>query len=136
VPTSKRPQINNVQYLRIPSRILKGVSHEEVVNDEAWQSDVNLECMECRYTQISYIAARVWQSHPRHADLKKVSNRKRPSTQKYLAGPLDAHPMGRPSFPMLNPIKVFRAGEGDDEAEGRSNDLTRTTTKLKEGLAT
>jgi hypothetical protein len=33
VPTLKRPQINDVQYPRIPSRILKGVSHEEVVND-------------------------------------------------------------------------------------------------------
>jgi hypothetical protein len=33
VPTSKRSQSNNVQYLRIPSRILKDASHEEVVND-------------------------------------------------------------------------------------------------------
>jgi hypothetical protein len=33
VPTSKRPQINDVQYLRILSRILKGVSHEEVGDD-------------------------------------------------------------------------------------------------------
>jgi hypothetical protein len=32
VPTSKRPQVDDVQYLRIPSRILKGVSNEEVVN--------------------------------------------------------------------------------------------------------
>jgi hypothetical protein len=32
VPTSKRPQINYAQYPRIPSRILKGASHEEVVN--------------------------------------------------------------------------------------------------------
>jgi hypothetical protein len=31
--TSKRPQINDVQYLRIPSRILKGVLHEEVADD-------------------------------------------------------------------------------------------------------
>jgi hypothetical protein len=30
----------------------------------------------------------VWQSHLRHADLRKVSNQKRPSTQKHLAGPL------------------------------------------------
>jgi hypothetical protein len=30
VPTSKRSQINFAQYPRIPSRILKGVSHEEV----------------------------------------------------------------------------------------------------------
>jgi hypothetical protein len=33
VPTSKRPQINVVQYLRIPSRILKDVSNEEVIDD-------------------------------------------------------------------------------------------------------
>jgi hypothetical protein len=33
VLTSKRPQINNVQYPRIPSNILKGASHEEVVDD-------------------------------------------------------------------------------------------------------
>jgi hypothetical protein len=52
------------QYPRIPSKVLKGTSHEEVVddvaaevvNDEAWQSDVNLERMECRDTQISCIA--------------------------------------------------------------------------------
>jgi hypothetical protein len=55
--------------------------------------------MECRDIQISCIAARVWQSHSRHADLRKVSNRKCPSTQKYLAGPLGAHATGRPSFP-------------------------------------
>jgi hypothetical protein len=68
MPTSKRPQFNYAQYPRIPSRILKGASHEEVVdyvvavvfeiNDEAWQSDVNLERMECRDTQISCIAAK------------------------------------------------------------------------------
>jgi hypothetical protein len=33
VPTSKRPQINTVQYPRIPKKILKGASHEEVVDD-------------------------------------------------------------------------------------------------------
>jgi hypothetical protein len=33
VPTSKRPQVDDVQYLRIPSRISKGASHEEVVDD-------------------------------------------------------------------------------------------------------
>jgi Flp pilus assembly protein protease CpaA len=32
VPTSKRPQINDVQYLRISNRILKIVLHEEVVS--------------------------------------------------------------------------------------------------------
>jgi hypothetical protein len=33
MPTSKRPQIINIQYLRTPSRILKGVLNEEVVDD-------------------------------------------------------------------------------------------------------
>jgi hypothetical protein len=31
MPASKRPQINNVQYPRIPNRISKCVSHEEVI---------------------------------------------------------------------------------------------------------
>jgi hypothetical protein len=34
VPTSKRPQIINGQYPRIPSKILKGTTYEEVVDDE------------------------------------------------------------------------------------------------------
>jgi hypothetical protein len=54
VPTSKRPQIRNVQYPRIPNRILKGVlstmKHSTMM--------FNLECMEYRDTQISCIAAR------------------------------------------------------------------------------
>jgi hypothetical protein len=33
VPTSKRPQINDVQYPRIPSRVLKVVSYEEIIED-------------------------------------------------------------------------------------------------------
>jgi hypothetical protein len=33
MPTSKRPQIINGQYPRIPSRILRGASNEEVVDD-------------------------------------------------------------------------------------------------------
>jgi hypothetical protein len=33
VPTSKKPQIINGQYLRIPSRILNGASNEEIVVD-------------------------------------------------------------------------------------------------------
>jgi hypothetical protein len=33
VLTSKRPQINDAQYLRIPSKVLKGVSNEEVIDD-------------------------------------------------------------------------------------------------------
>jgi hypothetical protein len=32
-PTSKRPQINYVHYLRIPSRILKHTAHEDIAND-------------------------------------------------------------------------------------------------------
>jgi hypothetical protein len=34
VPASKRSQVDDVQYPRIPSRILKGASCEKVVNDE------------------------------------------------------------------------------------------------------
>jgi hypothetical protein len=34
MPTSKRPQVDDVQYLRIPNRILKSASHEEVFNYE------------------------------------------------------------------------------------------------------
>jgi hypothetical protein len=33
VPISKRPQVDDVQYPRIPNRILKGAPHEEVVVD-------------------------------------------------------------------------------------------------------
>jgi hypothetical protein len=33
VPTSKRSQIDVVQYPRIPSRILKGVLNEEFIDD-------------------------------------------------------------------------------------------------------
>jgi hypothetical protein len=33
MPTSKRPQINDVQYPRILSGILKGASYEEVIDD-------------------------------------------------------------------------------------------------------
>jgi hypothetical protein len=33
VPTSKRPQVNDVQCPRIPNRILKGAPYEEVDND-------------------------------------------------------------------------------------------------------
>jgi hypothetical protein len=58
MPTSKRPQISNVQYLRIPSRILKGALKEEVVNDETDEAMLIFERMECRDTQISYIATR------------------------------------------------------------------------------
>jgi hypothetical protein len=33
VPTSKRPQINDAQYLRIPSKVLKGALNEEITDD-------------------------------------------------------------------------------------------------------
>jgi hypothetical protein len=33
VPTSKRPEINNAQYLRIPSKVLEGASNEEIADD-------------------------------------------------------------------------------------------------------
>jgi hypothetical protein len=69
VPTSKRPQINYAQYPRIPSKVLKGTSNEEVVDDAVAEvamfgtiadeaiKYVNLERMECRDTQISYVDA-------------------------------------------------------------------------------
>jgi hypothetical protein len=34
VPTSNRSQVDDVQYSRIPNKILKGASHEEVANNE------------------------------------------------------------------------------------------------------
>jgi hypothetical protein len=58
VPTSKRPQIINGQYLRIPSRTLKGASHEEVVNDDTDEIMSYPERVECTDTQISCIAAK------------------------------------------------------------------------------
>jgi hypothetical protein len=33
VPTSKRPQINDAQYLRIASKVLKGALNEEITDD-------------------------------------------------------------------------------------------------------
>jgi hypothetical protein len=33
VPTSKRPQISNAQYPRIPGKVLEGTSNEEIVGD-------------------------------------------------------------------------------------------------------
>jgi hypothetical protein len=70
VPTSKRLQINYAQYPRIPSKVLKGTSNEEVVDDAAAQvamsgtvadevvKYVDLERMECSDTQMSCMAAR------------------------------------------------------------------------------
>jgi hypothetical protein len=55
VPTSKRPQF--IKYPRIPSRILKGTSNEEVADDvvavvsmfiAVTVEIVNLDLMECR----------------------------------------------------------------------------------------
>jgi hypothetical protein len=78
-PTSRRPcrradheeaSNHNAQYPRIPSKVLKGASNEEGVNDiivEVAMSGtvadeavkyVDLEHMECRDTQISCIATR------------------------------------------------------------------------------
>jgi hypothetical protein len=33
MPTSKRPQINNAQYPRIPSKVFKGASNKEIADD-------------------------------------------------------------------------------------------------------
>jgi hypothetical protein len=67
------------------------------------QNNVDLERMECGDTQISCMAARVWQDHSTHADLRKVSSQKRPSTEKRLTGPSGAHPTERPSFRRKTP---------------------------------
>jgi hypothetical protein len=55
--------------------------------------------MECGDTQISCIAARVWQSHSRHADLRKVSKLKHPCIWKYLAGPFRRAPLRKAFIP-------------------------------------
>jgi hypothetical protein len=73
MPTSKRPQINDVQYPRIPSKILKGVLHEDVVNDESWPSDV-LNVWNVETPRYLAWLQRVWQSYSRRVDLRKVSN--------------------------------------------------------------
>jgi hypothetical protein len=79
--------------------------------------------MECRDIQISCIAARVWQSHPRHADLGKVSRQKFPSTQKYLTGPIRGA-LHREAF--IPDVKSW----------GWSSELAKATTEPEEGLAT
>jgi hypothetical protein len=35
MPTSRKPQINNAQYPRIPNKVLEGTSNEEVVEEVA-----------------------------------------------------------------------------------------------------
>jgi hypothetical protein len=86
MPTSKRPQIDDVQYLRIPSKVLKGTSNEEVIDDAVAEvamsktvadedvKYVDLERMECRDTQISCMAAKSLAGPLEHADLRKVSS--------------------------------------------------------------
>jgi hypothetical protein len=70
VSTSKRPQVDDVQYPRVSNRILKGVLRGELVHDVAAevamskvgrqcrQKFVELEHMDCRDIQISRIAAK------------------------------------------------------------------------------
>jgi hypothetical protein len=72
VPTSKRPQINYAQYPRIPSKILKGVSHEEVVNDATDEIMSILSAWSVETPRYPAWLQGVWQSYPRHADLMKV----------------------------------------------------------------
>jgi hypothetical protein len=99
VLTSKRSQVDDVQYPRMPSKILKGASHEGVVNDETNEIMLILNVWSVETPRYPAWLQRVWKSHSRHADLRKVSNQKHPSTRKYLAGPLGVHPTGRSSFP-------------------------------------
>jgi hypothetical protein len=83
MPTSKRPQINDVQYPRIPSKILKGVLHEDVVNDESWPSDV-LNVWNVETPRYLAWLQRVWQSYSRRVDLRKVSNQEVPKHPEIL----------------------------------------------------
>jgi hypothetical protein len=79
-PTSRRPcrranieEASNqlCQYLRIPSRTLKGMSDEEVVND-AVADEIMLILNVWSVETPRYLAwlQRVWQGHSRHADLR------------------------------------------------------------------
>jgi hypothetical protein len=103
VPTSNRPQINNAQYPRISGKVLKGTSNEEIIDYviaevEAGETISILIAWSVETPKYPAWLQRVWQSHSRHADLRKVSKHKSPSTRKYLAGPSGVHPMERPSF--------------------------------------
>jgi hypothetical protein len=70
----------------------------EMINDEAGGTMLILNVWSVETTRYPAWLQGVWQSHSRHANLRKISKHKRPSTHKYLAGPLGAHHTGRPSF--------------------------------------
>jgi hypothetical protein len=75
--------------------------------------------MECRDTQISCIAARVWQRHPRHADPRKVPSQEHPEA----LGRAIRHAPHREAF--IPDVKIL----------GRSSELKKAMTKPEEGLA-
>jgi hypothetical protein len=76
----------------------------------------------------------VWQSHSRHADLKKVSKQNAPKHPDVLGRAIRHAPHREAFIPDVNLGEVFRVGEGDDKAVGRSGDLTKATTEPKGGL--
>jgi hypothetical protein len=150
MPTSKRPQIDDVQYPRVPSRILKGTSHEEVVNDETDEIMLILNIWSVETPRYPAKLQGVWQSHPRHADLKKVSSQKALKHPEILGRAIRCAPHkeafipdvkswgGLPSWRRRRRSrrKVWRHDERDDGAGGRSSDPTKTTKKPEGGPAT
>jgi hypothetical protein len=99
VPTSKRPQVDGVQYPRIPSRILEGASHEEVVNDESDEAMLIFERLESRHTIISSIAARSLAEPPEACRPWEGLKSKAPKHPDVLGRATRHAPSGRPSFP-------------------------------------
>jgi hypothetical protein len=61
---------------------------------------------------------------------------KAPKNLEALGRAIRRAPQREAFIPDVKFWEVFQAGEGDDGARGRSNDLTKTTTEPKEGLAT
>jgi hypothetical protein len=123
MPTSKRPLSDVVPYPRIPSRILKGASREGVVNDEAWQGDVNREHMECRDTQISRMAAKSLAGPPEACRPQGGLKMKAPKHPEVL-GRAIRHAPHREAF--IPDVKIL----------GRSSKLAKVMMEPEEGLAT
>jgi hypothetical protein len=79
---------------------------------------------------------RIWQSHSRHADLKKVSSQEAPKHPEILGRAIRRAPYREAFITDVKFWEVFRTGEGKDGVVRRSSDLTRMTTEPEEGLAT
>jgi hypothetical protein len=116
VPTSKRPQF--IKYSRIPSRILKGTSNEEVANDvvavvamfvAVTIEIVNLDRMECRDIQISCIAAKSLAEPPEACRPQEGLKSIAPKHPKALGRAIRHAPHGEAFIPDVKSL-VSRAG--------------------------